>query len=85
MDDTTAPPEPVSASRPKPRPRETRDLKIKYEIVMVDGEEGRKLHKIQSQAVLEALLWLATNRKPPDDDRDQPDRPNLRPTRHEDE
>jgi hypothetical protein len=64
MDDTTPASEPASASKPKRRPRESRELKAKFEVVVIDGEEGRKLHQIQSQSVFEALLWLATNPKP---------------------
>ena len=68
MDNTTPTSEPAGASKPKRRPRETRELKVKYEIVVVDGEEGRRLHQIQSQAVFEAILWLATRRKASDGD-----------------
>jgi hypothetical protein len=28
---------------------------------VIDGEEGRRLHQVQAQAVFEALLWLASN------------------------
>ena len=78
MDDTTVTPNRRAPESPKRRPRETRELKVKYEIVLIDGEEGRKLHQIQSPAVLEALLWLATNPKPSEGD--QPDRPRRRAT-----
>ena len=74
MDDTTSTPGPGGASKPKRRPRETRELKLAIEVVVIDGEEGRKLHQIQSQAVFEALLWLAANLTPPADG-DQPDNP----------
>ena len=74
VDDTTVTPNLRAPASPKRRPRETRELKVKYEIVLIDGEEGRKLHQIQSQAVLEALLWLATNPKPSGGE--QPDRLN---------
>jgi hypothetical protein len=77
MDDTTSTPGPVDAIRPKRRPRETRELRQAVEVAVIDGDEGRKLHQIQSQAVFEALLWLAANPKPPADD-DQPDTPTRR-------
>jgi len=53
MDDTPTP-EGAVASKPKRRPREARELKVKYEIVVVDGEEGRKLHQIQSPLAADA-------------------------------
>ena len=71
MDDTTSTPGPAGAIKPERRPRETRELKHAIEVVVIGGEEGRKLHQIQSQAVFEALLWLAANPKPPADG-DQP-------------
>jgi hypothetical protein len=30
--------------------------------VVIDGDEGKKLHALQAQAVFEALLWLAEHR-----------------------
>ena len=83
MDDTNPTSERAGVSKPKRRPRETRELKVKYEVVVIDGEEGRELHQIQSQAVYQALLWLATHPKPAADD-DQPDTPRRRPTRRGD-
>jgi hypothetical protein len=64
-------PAPVPDRDGKPklrRPRETRPLTVSYEIVVVGGEEGRKLHQRQSQAVVDALLWLANNPKPAEPD-----------------
>ena len=65
MDDTNPTSERAGVSKPKRRPRETRELKVKYEVVVIDGEGGRKLHQIQSRAVYQALLWLAPTRSPP--------------------
>jgi hypothetical protein len=35
---------------------------LRIEVVVIDGDEGKKLHALQAQAVFEALLWLAEHR-----------------------
>jgi hypothetical protein len=35
---------------------------LRIELVVIDGDEGKKLHALQAQAVFEALLWLAEHR-----------------------
>jgi hypothetical protein len=35
---------------------------LRIEVVAIDGDEGRKLHALQAQAVFEALLWLAEHK-----------------------
>ena len=37
--------------------------RLRIEVVIIDGDEGRKLHALQAQAVFEALLWLAEHRR----------------------
>lgn len=36
--------------------------RLRIEVVVIDGDEGRKLHALQAQVVFEALLWLAEHR-----------------------
>jgi hypothetical protein len=47
---------PIGAAAPDALP------KLRVELVVIDGDEGRKLHALQSQAVFEVLLWLAEHR-----------------------
>lgn len=61
------PSRPADSHDPTP-PRPTRSrppLQMKTELVVVDGDAGRELHKRQSAAVLHALRQLA-ERPPPD-------------------
>lgn len=82
MDATTPSPEPDG--KPKRRPRETRPLKVSFEVVAIDGEEGRKLHQLQSQAVFDALLWLASNPRSLHDPDQRSSRPRRRAIRRDD-
>jgi hypothetical protein len=36
---------------------------VTVEVVLADGDEGRRLHQLQSQAVVNTLLWLARNQR----------------------
>jgi hypothetical protein len=37
--------------------------KLHIELVIINGDEGKRLHALQSEAVQDALLWLAEQRR----------------------
>ncbi len=65
----------VPALRRGRRRRQPEPLKVRIELVVVDGEAGKELQRQQAAAVREALRWFAAN-PPVDADRgDTPDHP----------
>jgi hypothetical protein len=68
-DPDAAPPTEHDVSSAKERRRPSREpLKVRVELVVVDGEAGKELMKGQAAAVRDALQWFAGN--PPSIDGD---------------
>lgn len=42
-----------------------RDLAVRFEITVVDGEHGQRLAALQAEALLEVLTWLHEHRTRP--------------------
>jgi len=55
--------------------RQPKPLKVRIELVVVDGEAGKELLRQQAAAVRDALRWSATNPPVDADCGDDPDRP----------
>jgi len=55
--------------------RQREPLKVRIELVVVDGEAGKELLRQQAAAVRDALRWFAANPLVDADSADDPDRP----------
>jgi hypothetical protein len=55
--------------------RQPEPLKVRIELVVVDGEAGKDLLRQQAAAVRDALRWFAANPLVDADSGDDPDRP----------
>jgi len=54
----------VTADQPNASQQSNRSRAIaRVELVVISGDEGDRLHRLQCEAVHEALLWIATHRR----------------------
>jgi hypothetical protein len=51
----------VAATERRRGRRRPEPLNVRFEVVVIDGEEGKELHRRQAAVVREALAWFANN------------------------
>ncbi len=74
-EDSASPDDGESRYRPDPDQAEQKPLKVRIELRLVDGPEGKKLRARQAAAIREALRWFAEHRDPGQTDPISQDRP----------
>ena len=60
--DSASPDDGESRYRPDPAEAEQKPLKVRIELRLVDGPDGKKLRARQAAAIREALRWFAEHR-----------------------